>query len=150
MVRGSSAKAANRVARPFFCGKKPSNVNRSQGNPEATNAGTKAVAPGRHCTVTPRATQALTNINPGSEMPGVPASDMSAITSPAAIRAAKASAVWCSLNLWCDTNWFLISKCLSNMPEVRVSSAKITSASFSMRRARSVMSSRLPTGVGTK
>ena len=101
-------------------------------------------------TVTPRATQARTNIKPGSDMPGVPASEMSAITSPAAIRAAKASAVWCSLNLWCDTNWFFISKCLSSMPEVRVSSAKTTSASLSMRKARRVISSRFPTGVGTK
>ena len=38
---------------------------------------------------------------------------------------------------------------ISRMPDVRVSSANIRSASFRMRTARSVISSRFPTGVGT-
>ena len=44
---------------------------------------------------------------------------------------------------------FLISKCFSRTLDVRVSSASTKSASFSMRMARIVMSSMLPTGVGT-
>ena len=36
------------------------------------------------------------------------------------------------------------------MPVVRVSSARIMSASFRRRTARNVMSSRFPTGVGTR
>ena len=40
-------------------------------------------------------------------------------------------------------------KCFSRMPDVRVSSANTRSASFRIRMARSVMSSILPTGVGT-
>lgn len=40
-------------------------------------------------------------------------------------------------------------KCLSKIPVVRVSSASTKSASFRVRMARSVMSSILPTGVGT-
>ena len=35
------------------------------------------------------------------------------------------------------------------MPEVRVSSANIKSASFNTRMARKVISSKFPTGVGT-
>ena len=45
---------------------------------------------------------------------------------------------------------FLISKCLSKTPVVRVSSAKIKSASLKTLRARLVISSKFPTGVGTK
>jgi len=43
------------------------------------NAGTNAVAPGKLVTSTPAALHALTNKNAGSEMPGDPASVMSAI-----------------------------------------------------------------------
>ena len=87
-------------------------------------------------------------MNPGSEMAGVPASETRAIFSPPLIRAAICSTVLCSLNLWWDCILFCISKCFSKMPVVRVSSAKIRSASFSTRIARNVISSKLPTGVG--
>ena len=43
-MRGSSANSVSRVARPFFWGRNPSKQNFSFGNPDATNAGTKAVA----------------------------------------------------------------------------------------------------------
>ena len=43
---------------------------------------------------------------------------------------------------------FLMSKCFSRMPEVRVSSANTKSASLRMRMARIVISSIFPTGVG--
>lgn len=42
-----------------------------------------------------------------------------------------------------------MSKCESRIPVVRVSSANIKSASLRIRKARNVMSSKLPTGVGT-
>src|SRR5437016_10887502 len=44
---------------------------------------------------------------------------------------------------------FLISRCLSNRPECRVSSAAIRSADFSTSTARSVISPKLPIGVAT-
>ena len=72
-----------------------------------------------------------------------------ATSSPARIRSRIIDEVLCSLNLWCDCMAFFISKCFSKMPEVRVSSAKIKSASFRMRMALKVISSRFPTGVGT-
>lgn len=46
-VRSSAANASRRERRPFLGGRKPSKQNLSHGNPELTNAGTNAVAPGR-------------------------------------------------------------------------------------------------------
>ena len=69
------------------------------GNPELTSAGTKAVAPGRHSTSIPCSRQVRTNRNPGSDIPGVPASEIRATVSPAAILEAIYSVVLCSLNL---------------------------------------------------
>ena len=138
-----------RVCRPFFWGRKPSKQNFSLGSPELTRAGTNAVAPGRHSTSTPCRTHSLTSIKPGSEMAGVPASETSAMFSPPLMREAICSTVLCSLNLWCDCILFCISKCFSRIPVVRVSSARIRSASFNTRIARKVISSRFPTGVGT-
>ena len=81
-MRGSSANSVSRVARPFFWGRNPSKQNFSFGNPDATNAGTKAVAPGRHSTVTSLRRHSLTKRNPGSEMAGVPASAIRAMFYP--------------------------------------------------------------------
>ena len=86
MVRVSSFKAFNRVMRPFFCGRKPSKQKRSSGRPEETNAGTKAVAPGRHCTSMPFLTHSRTTRKPGSDMPGVPASEIKATVCPPLMR----------------------------------------------------------------
>ena len=63
-------------------GKNPSKTKLSAAKPDFINAGTKAVAPGKHSTLIPSRTQALANKNPGSEIPGVPASEIKAITSP--------------------------------------------------------------------
>ena len=82
MVLVSSCNNFNRVCRPFLWGKKPSKTNLSQGNPEFTKAGTKAVAPGKHSTSISFSTQALTNKNPGSEIAGVPASLIKAMVIP--------------------------------------------------------------------
>ena len=82
MVRGSSANSFKRVCRPFLTGKNPSKTNLSFGKPLLTKAGTKAVAPGKHSTSTPASTQARVNKKPGSEIAGVPASDIKAMFSP--------------------------------------------------------------------
>ena len=71
----------------------------ASGRPEATSAGTKAVAPGRHCTSISFFTHSRTTRKPGSDMPGVPASETSAMVSPAFNRLIIPSTVLCSLNL---------------------------------------------------
>ncbi len=149
MVRSSFFSASMRFIRPFFCGRNPSNKNLSHGNPLVTSAGINAVAPGRHSTSTPFSTQVRIRRNPGSEIPGVPASEISDMVCPLAIRSAICSTVRCSLNLWCDHNGTFMSKCFIKKPLVRVSSERIIADSFSTRIARRVMSSRLPMGVGT-
>ena len=149
IVRVSSAKAKYRVCFPFLSGKNPSKTNLSLGNPLLTNAGTNAVAPGKHSTAIPFSTQARVNKNPGSEIAGVPASEINAIVSPAFNLEIKFSIVLCSLCIWWLCMWVPISKCFNNFPLVRVSSAKIKSTSFSTRMARKVMSSKFPIGVGT-
>ena len=75
MVLSSFSIAINFVCLPFLCGRNPSKQKRSQGNPLATKAGTKAVGPGKHSTSIPSATHSLDNKKPGSEIPGVPASE---------------------------------------------------------------------------
>src|SRR5690606_40326855 len=82
MVLFSSCNSFSLVCLPFLWGKNPSKTNLSQGNPELTKAGTKAVAPGKHSTSILFSTQALTNKKPGSEIPGVPASETKAIVLP--------------------------------------------------------------------
>jgi predicted PurR-regulated permease PerM len=72
-----------------------------------------------------------------------------AILKAAFILLTTLSTVLCSLNLWWDCITFLISKCFSKIPEVRVSSARIKSASFRTLIALNVISSKFPTGVGT-
>ena len=64
-------------------------------------------------------------------------------------RSAISSTVWCSLNLWCERIGFCMSKCLRSTLVVRVSSAKMRSASFRALMPRKVMSSKFPIGVGT-
>jgi hypothetical protein len=57
-------------------------TNLSLGSPLFTSAGTNAVAPGRHSTVIPFSTQARVSKNPGSDIAGVPASEIKAMVSP--------------------------------------------------------------------
>ena len=96
-VRVSAANSASRVALPFFSGRNPSNTNRSQGNPEATSAGTKAVAPGRQTTSIPASRQARESMKPGSEIPGVPASETSASLLPLSSSSTRPATALCSL-----------------------------------------------------
>ena len=135
--------------RPFFWGRKPSKQKRSQGKPLWSSAGTKAVAPGSDSTSMPCSTQVRTSRKPGSEMPGVPASETSATVRPAAMWSATMRTVACSLNLWCERSGFSMPRWRSSTDVVRVSSARMRSTSPSTLTARSVMSSRLPMGVGT-
>ncbi len=86
-----------RLFRPFLGGRKPSKQKRSVGNPELTRAGTKAVAPGNVSTSIPAATQARTSKNPGSEIPGVPASVTRASVCPPFILSTMRSTTRCSL-----------------------------------------------------
>ena len=86
MVRCSVRNASSLDWRPFFCGRKPSKQNLSQGSPLLTRAGTKAVAPGRVYTSMPALMASRTTRNPGSLIPGVPASDTTATVSPASSR----------------------------------------------------------------
>ena len=109
-VRFSCANACMRVWRPFLWGKNPSKTNLSQGNPDATNAGTKAVGPGKHSTSIPACTQARTNKNPGSEMPGVPASETNTQNSCCWMSSMVLSRKRCSLWAWKANTFFLISK----------------------------------------
>ena len=97
MVLVSSAKSKKRVCLPFFTGKKPSKTNLSFGRPELTKAGTKAVAPGKHSTSILFSTQALVSKNPGSEIAGVPASEITAHVSPLLILFKIPSIDLCSL-----------------------------------------------------
>ena len=55
---------------------------RSQGNPELTRAGMNAVAPGRVSTSMFLSRHRLTRRKPGSDIPGVPASETRATTVP--------------------------------------------------------------------
>jgi hypothetical protein len=82
MVLSSSARSFNLVCLPFFTGRNPSKINFSNGKPEITKAGTNAVAPGKHSTLISRFKHSRTNKNPGSEIPGVPASEIKAMVSP--------------------------------------------------------------------
>jgi len=100
MVLVSSANNKSRVWRPFFTGKNPSNTNLSLGNPLFTNAGTNAVAPGKHSTSILFSTHALTSKNPGSEMAGVPASLITAMDIPDFNFSTKPFTVLCSLCMW--------------------------------------------------
>ena len=141
--------SSSRVARPFLGGRKPSNTKRSHGSPELTSAGTKAVAPGRVSTSMPWRLHSRESRNPGSLMPGVPASLMSAMTAPSLNCRTTALTASCSLNLWWLRMGVAMSKCLSSTPLVRVSSASTMSAALRTSTALGVMSPRFPTGVGT-
>ena len=74
----------------------------SKGIPLLTSAGINAVAPGKHSTSILFSRHVLTAKNPGSEIPGVPASDINAIFSPDKIFSTTFPISLCSLNLWCE------------------------------------------------
>ena len=112
-------------------------------------AGMQAVAPGSVSTSIPASAQVRASRNPGSLMPGVPASEISATESPARIFSLMRCTVSCSFHLWWLSACVVMPKCLSSTPLVRVSSASIKSTLCSTSTALGVISPRLPTGVGT-
>ena len=67
---------------PFFGGKKPSNKKRSVGSPDVVNAANKALGPGIDSIFTPALIASLVSLYAGSDIPGVPASVITAIFSP--------------------------------------------------------------------
>ena len=99
-VRFSSAISFNLLVLPFFTGKNPSNKNLSDGKPELTRAGIKAVAPGRHSISILFLMHSRINKNPGSEIPGVPASEINAIWIPLFYFSIIDISFLCSLCTW--------------------------------------------------
>lgn len=85
------------VCLPFFIGKNPSNVNLCRANPLLRRAGTKAVAPGRTSTGISFWRQARVSKKPGSETPGVPASEICATDFPLLRSLIIPLSFWCSL-----------------------------------------------------
>ena len=83
VVRGSAAIAARRTARSRpDRGTKPSNTNRVVSKPLTTRAITNAAGPGTADTAWPASSTTRTSRDPGSEIPGVPASVISVTVSP--------------------------------------------------------------------
>jgi hypothetical protein len=80
-------------------GRKPSKQNLSLGSPEFTRAGIRAVGPGSVSTGISFSIHVLISKNPGSEIPGVPASETSAIVCPPRIFEQIDSTLLCSLNM---------------------------------------------------
>ena len=71
----------------------------SHGIPLFIKAGTKAVGPGKQSISILFSRQVLAIKNPGSEIPGVPASETNAILSPLFIFSMTSPTSLCSLNL---------------------------------------------------
>ena len=79
----SSFNSARTSAFSFLsCGRNASNANRLVGSPDEISAVIQAHAPGTAVTVTPAASACRTSSSPGSEIPGVPASVITAIFVP--------------------------------------------------------------------
>ena len=73
---------SRRALRPFLGGRKPSKRNRSVGRPEDTNAAKDAEAPGIASIVISCTNASLISLYAGSEIPGVPASVITAKSFP--------------------------------------------------------------------
>ena len=147
---GTAASSSSRVSSaPLLRGRKPSKKKCSMGSPEATSAQVTAEGPGMTSTASPASRTASTRRWPGSDTPGIPASETNATFSPRSMRlsaGAMRSAKLCSSARLSAAR---MPKWDSSLPVTRVSSHKIRSASRSVRRARTEMSSRLPMGVPT-
>ena len=142
--------AAVRTRRLSACrrGRKPRNLKELPSKPETAKALVTADAPGRATTGKPWREASATNSRPGSEMTGVPASDSRA-TSPcpkASITTGSRAILLASKKL---TKRAFRPWWVSSLRAERVSSAATRPTSPSTRRARRVMSSKLPMGVAT-
>src|SRR5581483_7418164 len=151
IVRGSPARARSRSRRsPDRRGRNPSKTKRSVGSPEATSAAIAAEGPGTTRTSIPASTHARTSRYPGSESPGIPASEITATSSPERRTSRSSSVRLGSLPSNSDTIRARMPKCASSRPARRVSSAATSPTAASVSRARAVMSPRLPIGVPTR
>ena len=123
-------------------GKKPTKQASFAGSPLRTSAVRDAEGPGSTSKGSPICMKAATSRSP--------ASDTKAIASPSATRPAISSALPSSLCSWQDMRGLDIPSLDSMAPVLRVSSQYILWHSLSTLRARSVMSSMFPMGVGQR
>ena len=87
---------------------------------------------------------------PGSEIKGVPASEISDIILPSFKSLMMPWVFFLSLNLWNETSWVLILKWFKSLIETRVSSQRIKSEFLRISNALIVKSPKFPIGVETK
>lgn len=113
------------VCLPFLCGKNPKNKNSSDDSPAIDIAAASAEAPGIASIFASGANSRTraTSRAPGSEMPGVPASETNTIFSPASNRSITSLAFLSSVAASSRCNGFFISYRASNFDITRVSSA---------------------------
>ena len=101
LTRGSRPMASSQIFRSFDrIGGKPRNTNSRVWNPHEATAAMTALGPGMLSTRIPAARAAATRVRPGSEMSGVPASETSAIDSPASSRSMSFGVFSRSLCSW--------------------------------------------------
>ena len=120
-----------------------------KGAAEKDRAAITALGPGTGTAAKPAARTAATMRAPGSQMPGVPASEISATCSPRESRATIACAAACSLCSCADSIGVRMPQASSSRWLWRVSSAAIQSTPASTARARGLRSARFPKGVAT-
>ena len=108
----------------FLSGKKPQNKNLSE-NPLIEIAAATADGPGIGKISIPLSIHSLTNIEPGSEILGVPASDIKEIIFPDLRYSIILIRFFFSLNLWLEINFDFIWYLSKRFFETRVSSHKI-------------------------
>ena len=144
-----SAERRTRSSSPARRGRNPSKRHRWTGRPDATSAVVTADGPGRTSTSRSRFRQARISGYPGSEIAGVPASEISTTLAPRSTCWASWTARSASFPSWLDTNrGRSMSSRSQRRPARRVSSQATRSASPRARRARGLRSSMLPIGVG--
>ena len=85
---------------PRLAGRNPLKRNESGGRPLATSAARNADAPGIGTTGTPCRMASVIRRNPGSEIPGMPASVTSAIFAPPSRSTTSSAALVISLCSW--------------------------------------------------
>ena len=115
--------------------------------PQATSAVMQAVGPGSASTRTPAARACCTRTWPGSDTPGMPASEAKATRSPASIRPTSSQARAAITFSSQRTSGFEMSRCANSFAVTRVSSQHTTVAARNASAARGVRSPKLPIGV---
>ena len=128
----------------------PSKIKRSVGRPLITNAMIKAAGPGIAETMCEESIAARTKREPGSLIPGVPAS-VTRQTSRPSLRASRTRGIeLCSVCSSTRIKVALIPRLCSSKPVRRVSSQQTKPARVSASMARGEISPIFPSGVATK